>query len=97
MDKKPKLLDLVRLRLRLLHKSLHTERQYLAWITQYISFCNRHEPDKSKWRHPKDCGRHEIEAFLTYLAVDRPCGGFHPKSSLERPGVPLPRNLRPAL
>ena len=71
MNNKPKLLEQARNRLRLLHKSYHTERQYLAWMTAYIAFCNRHEPDKTTWRHPKDCGRHDVEAFLTHLAVDK--------------------------
>jgi integron integrase len=71
MNNKPKLLQQVRDRLRLLHRSYHTEQQYLAWMTAYIAFCNRHEPDKSKWRHPKDCGQPEVEAFLTHLAVDK--------------------------
>ncbi len=69
MNSKPKLLEQARNRLRMLHKSYHTERQYLAWITAYIAFCNRHEPNKATWRHPKDCGRHDVEAFLTHLAV----------------------------
>ena len=71
MGNKPKILELTRNRLRVLHKSIHTERQYLSWITGYITFCNRHESDKAKWRHPKDCGRHEVEAFLTHLAVEK--------------------------
>ena len=71
MDAKPKLLDSVRDRLRVLHKSYNTERQYLSWISSYVAFCNRHETDKAQWRHPKDCGRNEVEAFLTHLAVDR--------------------------
>ncbi|GAK57758.1 integron integrase [Candidatus Vecturithrix granuli] len=71
MDVKPKLFEQVRDRLRVLHRSYHTERQYLIWIRAYIVFCNQHEPDKAKWRHPKDCGRHELEAFLTHLAVDQ--------------------------
>ena len=71
MKNKSKLLELARNRLRVLHKSIHTERRYLSWITGYITFCNRHEPNKAKWRHPKDCGRHEVEAFLTYLAVEK--------------------------
>ncbi len=65
------LLESTRHRLRLLHKSFHTERQYLSWIKQYITYCNRHEPEKANWRHPKDCGRREVEAFLTHLAVDK--------------------------
>jgi integron integrase len=71
MNSKPKLLEQARNRLRLLHKSFHTERQYLSWISSYIAFCNRHEPNKARWRHPKDCGRHEVEAFLTQLAVEK--------------------------
>ncbi|MCP4370754.1 MAG: hypothetical protein GY797_21965 [Deltaproteobacteria bacterium] len=71
MNTKPKLLVQVRDRLRLLHRSYHTEKQYLAWMTVSIAFCNRHEPDKTTWRHPKDGGRHEVEVFLTHLAVDK--------------------------
>jgi integron integrase len=71
MDKQPKLLESARQRLRLLHKSFHTERQYCSWISAYITYCNRDEPDKSKWRHPKDCGAAEVEAFLTHLAIDK--------------------------
>jgi integron integrase len=71
MNEKPKLLEQARNRLRVLHKSYRTERQYLAWMTAYIAFCNRHEPDKARWRHPKDCGRPDVEAFLTHLAVDK--------------------------
>jgi integron integrase len=70
MDKQPKILELARQRLRVLHKSFHTERQYLTWISKYIAYCNRGEPDKANWRHPKDCGAAEVEAFLTHLAVD---------------------------
>ncbi|MCP4402788.1 MAG: hypothetical protein GY801_36485, partial [bacterium] len=54
-------------------------RQYLAWITRYITFYNRHEPDTSTWRHPKECGRHEIEAFLTHLAVSTGMWRLPPK------------------
>jgi integron integrase len=71
MHKNPKLLDLVRNRLRLLHKSIHTERQYLDWMTRYIAFCNRDEPVKANWRHPKEFGRYDVEAFLTHLAVEK--------------------------
>lgn len=70
MDKPPKLLELARQRLRVLHKSFHTERQYCAWISAYITYCNRDEPDKANWRHPKDCGAADVEAFLTHLAID---------------------------
>ncbi|MCP4399367.1 MAG: hypothetical protein GY801_18950 [bacterium] len=71
MNMKPKGLVQVRDRLRLPHRSYHTEKQYPAWMTAYIAFCHRHEPDKTIWRHPKDCGRHEVEAFLTHPAVEK--------------------------
>ncbi len=71
MDKQPKLLDAARQRLRVLHKSFQTERQYLSWMSDYITYCNRDEPDKVKWRHPKDCGAADVEAYLTYLAMER--------------------------
>jgi integron integrase len=56
-----KLLDQVRDALRLKHYSIHTEESYLAWIKRYILFHHK--------RHPQDMGGPEIEAFLTYLAV----------------------------
>ncbi len=71
MRGKPKLLKQVHDRLCLLNKSIHTERTYTAWISRYIAFCNRHIPDKANWIHPKDCGRSEVEAFLTHLATDK--------------------------
>ncbi len=42
--------------------SYRTEQAYIDWIKRYILFHNR--------RHPKDMGAPEIEAFLTYLAVE---------------------------
>ena len=61
MNKPPKLLDIVRNKIRLKHYSIRTEEAYVSWITRYIYFHNK--------RHPKDMGRKEIEAFLTDLAV----------------------------
>ena len=48
--------------LRRLHYSIRTEKSYLRWIKRFILFHNK--------RHPLAMGQHEIEAFLTYLAVD---------------------------
>ena len=59
----PRLLDLVRDRLRLKHYSLRTEQAYVGWIKRYIIHHGR--------RHPKDMGKREVEAFLTSLAVER--------------------------
>ena len=62
MNKQPKLLDIVRNKIRLKHYSIRTEEAYVSWIKRYIYFHNK--------RHPKDMGRTEIEAFLTDLAVN---------------------------
>lgn len=59
----PRLLDLVRDRLRLKHYSLRTEHAYVGWIKRYIIHHGR--------RHPKGMGKREVEAFLTALAVER--------------------------
>ncbi len=59
----PKLLEQVRQRLRVKHYSLRTERSYIAWIRNFILFHHK--------RHPREMAAAEIEAFLSYLAVDR--------------------------
>ncbi len=58
----PKLLDQVRDRLRLKHYSMRTETQYVNWIRRFIMFHDK--------RHPVAMGAVEVEAFLTYLAVE---------------------------
>lgn len=63
MLQKPRLLDQVRQKIRLLHYSIRTETAYVDWIKRFILFHDK--------RHPKDMGKKEIEAFLTHLAVDR--------------------------
>ena len=59
----PRLLDLVRDRLRLKHYSIRTEQAYLGWIKRFILFHGK--------RHPAQMGKAEVEAFLTALAVER--------------------------
>lgn len=59
----PRLLEQVVDRLRVKHYSLRTEKSYVGWIKRYIWFHDK--------RHPKDMGAHEIEAFLSNLAVER--------------------------
>lgn len=61
--KPPKLLDLVRDRLRLKHYSIRTEGAYLGWIRRFILFHDK--------KHPVSMGKAEVEAFLTSLAVER--------------------------
>lgn len=58
-----KLLDKVRQRIRLKGYSIRTERSYAQWIKRFILFHDK--------RHPKDMGKMEIEAFLSYLAMNR--------------------------
>jgi integron integrase len=47
--------------IRLKHYSYRTEESYLSWVKRFILFHNK--------QHPKDMGVPEIEAFLTFLAV----------------------------
>lgn len=61
------LLDDARQVMRVQRLSLSTERTYLAWIEQYVRF---HRVG-TQWRHPKDLGAPDVEAFLTHLAVQR--------------------------
>ncbi|AJP48865.1 integrase [Rugosibacter aromaticivorans] len=57
----PKLLDLVRGKIRLKHYSIRTEQAYVDWIKRFILHFDK--------KHPKDLGALEVEQFLTYLAV----------------------------
>lgn len=61
--KEPRLLDQARSRMRARHLSLRTEKSYLQWMRKYIVFHGK--------RHPAEMGEAEINAFLTYLAVER--------------------------
>ena len=64
MNQRPKkLLDQVREAIQVKHYSIRTEQAYVNWIKRYILY--------HKKRHPREMGAAEIEAFLTYLAVDR--------------------------
>jgi integron integrase len=64
MSERPKkILEQLRDVLRLKHYSYRTEQTYVDWVYRFIVFHNK--------RHPKDMGASEIEAFLTFLAVQR--------------------------
>lgn len=58
----PKLLALMREKIRINHYSIRTETQYLQWAKRYILFHHK--------RHPKEMGGKEVEAFLSHLAVE---------------------------
>jgi len=60
---KPRLLDLVRDRIRVKHYSLRTEQAYVQWIKRFIFFHGK--------RHPKDMAAPEVEAFLSHLATEK--------------------------
>jgi integron integrase len=57
----PKLLDQVRARCRRLNYSVRTERAYASWIRRFVLANDK--------RHPRELGAHEVEKFLTDLAV----------------------------
>ena len=59
----PKLLDRLRIQIRLRHYSLRTEQAYVDWARRYILFHGK--------RHPKEMGAVELRDFLSHLAVDR--------------------------
>jgi integron integrase len=63
MDERPKMLsEVVRDTIRRKHYSYQTEKSYVQWIKRYVAFHHK--------RHPREMGQAEIEAFLTYLAVE---------------------------
>ena len=57
----PKLLDQVRVKIRVKHYSIRTETQYIHWIKRFILYHNK--------RHPREMGAKEVESFLTHLAT----------------------------
>jgi hypothetical protein len=58
-----KRLDQVSDTIRTKHCSYRTEQTYKDWIKRLILFHHK--------RHPKDMGAPEIQAFITYLAVEK--------------------------
>jgi integron integrase len=59
----PKLLDLVRRKIRLRHYSYRTEQAYVYWIKQFVVYSRR--------IHPRELGDEAVEQFLSHLAKDR--------------------------
>ena len=58
-----KLLDQVRNAIRTKRYSSRTEQTYMDWITRFILYHNK--------RHPIEMGAPEVQAFITFLAVER--------------------------
>lgn len=59
----PRLVDLVRAKVRIRHYSIRTEEAYVHWVVRYIRF--------NGMRHPREMGAREVTAFLSHLAVER--------------------------
>jgi len=60
-----RLLDRFRWFMRQQQLSLSTEKVYVHWVRQFIIFNQR--------RHPEEMGAHEVDAFLSWLAITRRC------------------------
>ncbi|BCD61515.1 integron integrase [Nitratiruptor sp. YY08-26] len=63
MQKRKKLLDILKEKIIFKGYSRATEKSYIYWNKEYILFHNK--------KHPKDMGKIEIEEFLTHLAVNK--------------------------
>jgi integron integrase len=57
------LLDDLKTELRIRHYSRRTEESYVGWVKRFILLNGK--------RHPRDRGSRELQAFLTYLAVQQ--------------------------
>lgn len=63
MSSEPKLFDRVRAVMRRRHYAYKTEKSYIHWMKRFIVFHNM--------KPPREMGAAEVEAFLTYLAVNQ--------------------------
>src|SRR5262245_31355719 len=70
---KARLFDQIREVMRFHHYSLRTERAYCQWIRRYLEFHRASDRSGSAkgWRHPRELGAVEVQAFLTHLAANR--------------------------
>ena len=57
---RPRLIELLRDRMRRLGMAKRTEEAYEGWVRRFVHWCGL--------RHPRDCGKREVEGFLTWLA-----------------------------
>ncbi|MEE9167463.1 MAG: integron integrase [Candidatus Neomarinimicrobiota bacterium] len=63
-DPNMRLMDQIRQVMRYHHYAYRTERTYCDWIVRYVKF-------HGSKKHPREMGKHQIEAFLSHLAVNR--------------------------
>ena len=59
----PRLLEVLRQRLRYLHYSLRTEQAYVHWVRRFVHWAGR--------RHPRQMGAAEVQGFLSALVNER--------------------------
>ena len=71
----PKIMDQLRERLRYLHYSERTEKVYVRWCRSFIRFHGI--------RHPRDMGGPEVEAYLSWLALERNVAASTHKQALS--------------
>jgi integrase len=75
VDNPPKkLLDQVREAIRIKHYSFRTEQTYVEWIKRFILFHHK--------RHPAEMGAPEVQAFISFLAVERHVAASTQKQAL---------------
>jgi len=61
--RRPRLVDVVRLKMRERHLAYSTEKSYLYWIKSFIRF--------HRGKHPREMGAAEVDRYLSWLAVQR--------------------------
>ena len=79
VERRPKLLDQMRRKLRTLHYSYRTEQTYAMWVEKFLRFSR---DAKGGWRHPRAMDHRDIERFLTHLAVNRRVSASTQKQAL---------------
>lgn len=75
MQRKRRLVDVVRERLRVKHYSYRTEQAYLGWIRRFIGHHGG--------RHPREMSGPEVQAFLNHLATERNVAASTQNQALE--------------
>ena len=65
---KPKLLDRVKHKMRVLHLAKTTERAYLNWILQFVLHAKK---CAGEWVYPENLNESHVNEFLTHLAVEK--------------------------
>lgn len=76
MENGIKLIDRIKIDMRVKHYSRKTEESYINWIKQYIVYNNR--------THPEKLGAEEIKSFVNYLATERRISSSTQNQSVSR-------------